>query len=86
MGREESQKGECERTLEVGHKGFGTTVQGINDHLAVRGTRDFDSAVFQARGRWSAYPGGIIPDSVGLPEKLELFPRVEALLNGIASV
>jgi hypothetical protein len=78
-------RGECERTLEVGHEGFGATVQGIDDHLAVRGTRDFDSAVFQARGRWSADPGGITPDVVTLPQEFELFSRVEALLNGIAS-
>ena len=86
MGREEGAKGECERTLEVGHEGFSATVQGIDDHLAVRGTRDFDSAVFQARGRWSAYPGGVIPDAVSLPQEFELFPRVEALLNAMASV
>ncbi len=85
-GREDSAKGERERTLEVGHEGLGATVQSIDDHLTVRGTRDFDPAVFQARGRWSAYPGGIIADAISLPPEVELFPRVETLLNGMASI
>ena len=77
---------ECEHTLKVSHEGFDTTVQGIDNHLAVCGTCDFNSAVFQAKGRWSADPGWIMLDVVTLPQDFELFSRVEALLNSIASI
>ena len=79
-------RGQRERTLEVGHEGLGTTVQGIDDHLAVRGTRDFDPAIFQAGSRWRTYPGGINADVCGLGKEVELFPRVETLLDGMAGV
>ena len=38
--------GQFKRTLEVCHESLSATVQGIYDHLAVSGARDFDPAVF----------------------------------------
>lgn len=75
-----------ERTLKVGHEGLGTAVQGIDDHLAVGRTGDFDPAIFQAGRRWRAHPGGISADMCGLRREVELLPRVETLLDGMTSV
>jgi hypothetical protein len=81
-----TRRGERKHTLEVGHEGLGTTVQGIDDHLAVSGAGDFDPAIFQAGRRWCADPGGISADVAGLRGKVELLPRVETLLDGMAGV
>jgi hypothetical protein len=79
-------RGAREHTFKVSHEGLGTTVQGIDDHSAVGGTRDFDPAVFQAGRGWRAHPGGISADVGGLRRKIKLFSRVKTLLDGMAGV
>lgn len=79
-------RGQSGRTLKVGHEGLGTAVQGIDDHFTISGTRNFDAAILQTRRRWGAHPGRVSADVCGLRREVELFPRVEALLDSIARV
>src|SRR5215213_7256349 len=51
-----------ERILEVGHERASPGVQGIDDHLRLRGPRDLDAPVEQVGGWLGHAPGGIEPD------------------------
>jgi hypothetical protein len=69
-----------EHTFEIGHVSPHISIQGIDDHLAVRRARDLDAAVDQARGRRRAFPCWVIADVLGLWQKVREGALVELSL------
>lgn len=67
-------------TFKVGHKGTSARVQGIDDHLAVDGASDLDTAVLKTRSRRSGTPVGIVTDVSGFGQKVGQDATVEFLL------
>jgi len=61
----------------VSEPDLGAGVQRVDGHLLIHRAGDFDAAVFQAGGRGSDAPLGIVADPRGLEEE----PRVLALAN-----
>lgn len=73
-------------TFEISHEGGSARVQGINDHLAVDGTRDLDATVLETGGRLGSSPGGILTDVAGLRQKVGQTAVVELDLALLAAL
>lgn len=57
-------------TLEISHVGPDIRVQGVDDHLAVGGTGDLNTAVDETGSGRGALPGVILTDVLGLGEEV----------------
>jgi hypothetical protein len=68
-------------TLKISHEGFGTAIQGVDDHLPIGWTGDFDASVLQARSRWGTMPGRLSTDVGRLRGEVEGYPSIEACLS-----
>ena len=67
-------------TFKVGHKGGSARVQCIDDHLAIHGSCNLDSAICKT-GSWGCTtPGDIITDSLGLWQEIGQNAAINLLL------
>ena len=65
--------------LEIGHEHGGTRVEGVDDHLAVDGSRDLDASVENVRRNGGAGPVSLA-DRVRFRQKIGQLARVELSL------
>ena len=73
------------RTFKVGHVGPDIRVQGVDDHLPIGGSGDFDAAIDQAGGRRRSSPRIIFTNVLCLREEVGKVALVELLLASRSS-
>ena len=72
--------------LKVGHVGPDVGVEGVDDHLAVRGAGDLDAAVAETRSRGRTLPCGVLTDVLGLGEEVGENSLVQLSLANLAAL
>ncbi len=72
-------------TFEISHKGLGSAVQSIDDHLPVSRTSDLNASVLQAWCGGCTVPRRLSANVGGLSWEVECDARVKAALGVLAS-